>query len=336
MRFLKLLAGFLPLLLLGSCENNRLKVNISHIKDEITFVRFYEELFFLGSSPEFEDLRDLRSRHPGFADLFSFRILRTGSMVDTSGWLMMRQFLSDSTTHKIRQAVNKQFPSLARQEKDITSLFRHYRYHFPEKSLPEVFFTVSGFNESVFTAEGIVGISLDKYLGSECEFYSLLDLPQYKIRRMNPGMIPSDVAYTWGMTEFPISPGATTLLDHMIYEGKLMYFSEAMLPRTADTLRMGFSARQLKWCAVNEAHMWNYLVEKELLFSTRQMDIVRYINDGPTTNSFPLESPGRTGVWLGRQIIRLYMKRNPEVTLPQLMSNDHYLEILNSSAYAPQ
>jgi hypothetical protein len=81
--------------------------------------------------------------------------------------------------------------------------------------------------------------------------------------------------------------------------------------------------------------MWNYLVENKLLFSTKQMDIVRYIGDGPATNGFPVGSPARTGAWLGWRIIRNYMKKNPEVTLPELMANKNYQGILNASAYAP-
>jgi uncharacterized protein YjaZ len=82
--------------------------------------------------------------------------------------------------------------------------------------------------------------------------------------------------------------------------------------------------------------MWGFLIEKKLLFSNQRMDIVRYINDGPTTSSFPLESPARTGVWLGWQIVRKYMDKNPEITLPELMKNNDYQAILNASGYFPQ
>jgi hypothetical protein len=153
---------------------------------------------------------------------------------------------------------------------------------------------------------------------------------------MIPEMIPADVVYTWGMTEFPLSREATTLLDHMIHEGKLLFYCENLLPEMSDTLITGFTAKQLKWCEKNEVQMWNYLVEKKLLFSTRQMDIVRYINDGPTTNGFPPESPARTGMWLGWQIVRTCMKRHPEITLSRLMVNDNYLDILNASGYSPR
>ncbi len=319
-----------------SCGDNSLKINVSHVKEEVEFVHFDEALFALGTVPGLHELSGLRSRYPEFADVYSYQVLRTGSMADTSGWLMMLEFLSDTTTLRLKELVETKFSGNSSLRKELVGLFKHYSHYFPGKPLPVVYFCISGFNESVFTSEGIVGISLDKYLGSDCDYYTWLDLPRYKLRKMIPGMIPPDVAYTWGMTEFPIRSDATSLLDHMIHQGKLLYFTEAMLPRTADSLRTGFTSRQLRWCAQNEAQMWNYLVENKMLFSTQQMDIVRYINDGPSTNGFPPESPARTGAWLGRQIIRAYMKRNPDVTLAQLMAITDYQEILNASAYAPQ
>jgi uncharacterized protein YjaZ len=152
---------------------------------------------------------------------------------------------------------------------------------------------------------------------------------------MIPGMIPSDVMYVWAMGEFEAGENATTLLDHMVHEGKILYFMQAMMPSAHDSLLIGYTSGQVEWCKKNETQMWTYLIEKEMLYSTKQMDVVRYINDGPQTSGFPAESPGRTGAWLGWQIIRKYMKRNPEITLANLMANNNYQEILNASAYLP-
>jgi uncharacterized protein YjaZ len=231
--------------------------------------------------------------------------------------------------------VDQRFDDDEKIRKELVSAFRHYRYYFPERPLPEIFTCISGFNESAFVAEGLVGISLDKYLGSQIGYYAQLGIPRYKQRKMIPEMIPSDVMYVWAMGEFEIGTNATTVLDHIIHEGKLLYFMEAMMPSAHDTLITGFTARQAAWCKGNEAQMWTNLVEREMLFSTKQMDIVRYINDGPQTNGFPPESPGRTGAWLGWQIVRKYMKRHPEITLNQLMNNNDYQGILNASAYLP-
>ncbi len=101
-------------------------------------------------------------------------------------------------------------------------------------------------------------------------------------------------------------------------------------------LKLATHAAQMKWCKNNEAQMWSQLIERKMLFSNKRMDIIRYINPAPSTNGFPLESPGRTGVWLGWQIVRKYMDKFPETTLEGLMKNNNYQQILNDSEYFPE
>ncbi|MDX1283621.1 MAG: hypothetical protein R3182_01350, partial [Draconibacterium sp.] len=153
---------------------------------------------------------------------------------------------------------------------------------------------------------------------------------------MHKNKILSDAAYAWGITEFEDRVSVTNLLGNMVQSGKMMYLVDAMLPHIHDSLKIGYTGNQLEWCRNNEAQMWTYLIEKEMLYSTQRMDAVRYINDAPTTSGFPIESPGRTGVWIGWQIVRKYMKENPEITLPELMKNKDYQKILNLSRYSPE
>ena len=318
-----------------ACHNDPLKINISSIREEVPVIRYDKELYNLGTNPSAEEINKFYERYPEFTDLFTWQIIRIGDIRDSSGMHSITAFNNDTVVQKLAEIVDQQFNGLDEEVKKLVKAFKHYRYYFTDKKLPTIYTCISDFNESVFTSEGIVGISLDKYLGGSCKYYPLLGIPRYKLRKMISEMIPVDVMYCWGMTEFEISKEATSLLDHIIHEGKLWYFTEAMLPGTADTLLTGFTARQLKWCKGNEKEMWNYLIENKLLFSTKQMDIVRYINDGPTTNGFPPGSPSRTGAWLGRQIIRNYMKKNPGIGLAQLMQNTQYQDILNKSGYMP-
>jgi len=233
--------------------------------------------------------------------------------------------------------VEDEFSDFEKTAQQLNKSFKYFQYHFPEKKLPTIFAYVSGFNQSVVTAENIIGISLDKYLGRNCSFYqNLSTTPQYKIMNMYKEKLVSDVAYAWGVTEFEGTNKATNLLGNMIHQGKLMYFVDALLPETPDSLKIGYTAKQLKWCTTNEAQMWISLVENKMLYSSKRMDIIRYTNDGPYTNGFPLESPARTAVWIGWQIVREYMKKHPETTLPELMQNSDYQEILNGSGYFPE
>ena len=327
--------GMVLLSTMIGCNNDPLKINISSIREEVSIIRFEKNLFNLGLNPSTTEINAFYEKYPAFTDLFTWQIIRIGDIRDSSGMTSINTFINDTVVQQLIKMVDQRFSGFEEDGRKLVKAFKHYRYYFPDRALPTIYTCISDFNESVFTAEGIVGISLDKYLGESCRYYPLLEIPRYKQRKMIPEMIPADVMYCWGMSEFEISRDATTLLDHMIHEGKLWYFTEAMLPGTADTLLTGFTARELKWCKGNEKEMWNYLVENKLLFSTKQMDIVRYINDGPKTNGFPPGSPARTGAWIGRQIIRSYMKKNPGTGLAQLMQNTQYQDILNKSGYMP-
>ena len=69
--------------------------------------------------------------------------------------------------------------------------------------------------------------------------------------------------------------------------------------------------------------MWQYFVEKQLLFKTDPSLMQRFILPAPFSK-FYLEidnqSPGRVGVWLGWQIIKSYMKRYPETDINALLN----------------
>ncbi len=336
-----ILKKFILLILLAavifSCKRNPLKVDISDIETEVEIVRFEKELFSFSSQDTLAELRALHNKHAEFFDLFTWKVINVGGITEDYFPQVMGRFLTDTMILNVKKEVEKEFSDFRETEKELIKAFKYYQYHFPYKELPVIYTMISGFNQSIVTAENLIGISLDKYLGRDFSYYQKLSNVQlYKIKNMHPRKIPSDVAYAWGITEFDDSKHTVTLLDHIIYQGKLMYFVDALLPEMHDSLKIGFTSNQLEWCRNNEPQMWNHLVENRLLFTNKRMDILRFTNDGPYTTGFPIESPARSGIWIGWQIVRHYMKKHKELTLTELMENRNYQQILNDSAYFPE
>jgi gliding motility-associated lipoprotein GldB len=322
---------------LMACNRNPLKVDISNCKKNIEIVRFDNDLFSIQLKDTLKEISELSNKYPGFFDLFTYRIIRIGGVGDEEFTKLLASFVTDTMILNVKNIAEKKFSDFKKTEKQLNKAFKYYQYHFPKKELPTVYVYISGFNQSVVTAENIIGISLDKYLGRDCRYYKQLSTaPQYKILNMRKEKIVSDVAYAWASAEFGDKNEATNLIGNMIHQGKLMYFVDALLPDTPDSLKIGYTTKQFEFCINNEAEMWQYLVEKKMLFSNKRMDIIRYINDGPTTSGFPRESPARAGIWIGWQIVRQYMKKFPETTLKQLMKNNDYQQILNDSEYLPE
>jgi len=326
----------LILFVITACKRNPLKVDISNIKDEVEVVPFGKKLFNLEGKDTMQTVRELSDEYPDFFNLFTYRIIRIGGIDDEQFPELIKLFLTDTLIEEVKATTYKDFSDLGWLEKDLQQEFKYYRFHFPDKELPTIYTYISGFNQSVVTAEKIVGISLDKYLGRDCKFYQQLNsTPQYKVMNMYKERIPSDVAYAWAITEFEDQNSTKTVLDNMIEKGKMMYLVDAMLPETPDSLKIGYTEKQLEWCEKNEPAMWTYLIEQKMLYSSKRMDIVRYINDAPSTSGFPNESPGRAGVWIGWKIVRQYMKKHPEISVPELMAIKDYQKILNESEYDP-
>jgi hypothetical protein len=82
--------------------------------------------------------------------------------------------------------------------------------------------------------------------------------------------------------------------------------------------------------------MWQYLVEKDLLFNTDQLTIRKLTGEAPFTGYFTKESPGRAAVWLGFRIVESYMMKNPGVKLGDLMINGDVQGLVEKAKYSPQ
>ena len=51
----------------------------------------------------------------------------------------------------------------------------------------------------------------------------------------------------------------------MVYNGKILYFMDMILPDAADTTKIGYTGKQLKWCDDFKAQIWGYFLEENLL-----------------------------------------------------------------------
>ena len=82
--------------------------------------------------------------------------------------------------------------------------------------------------------------------------------------------------------------------------------------------------------------MWSFFIENKLLFSTDQAAYSKYINDGPTTNGFPKESPAKIGAWIGWRIVNTYMEKSKNINLTDLLRERDAQKILEVSGYKPE
>ena len=321
--------------LFSSCRKTDYQTDISGIELDLEIRRFEPDLFSIDFDSIPESISFLYDRYGDFYDLFNYRIIKVGGARQITYPDYLKSFLTDHLNHQVYLETMAVFPDLEGLEHILSDAFRRYRYHFPDKELPEIFSFVSRFNNSIVTSDNILAIGLDNYLGVDCEYYTRLSLHRYQILNMHPAKIPSDCVMGWAMSEFEFNDSVNNVLANMIYHGKMACLTKWMLPAEPDSLIMGFSAGQMRFCRNNEARMWEYLVENKILFNTDRMTVQKFTGIGPFTSDFTRESPARASVWLGWRIVEEYLRRNPELSLSDLMQEENYQKILTLSKYNP-
>lgn len=317
-----------------SCEDNRFDVDISDVKVDMKFTRFDKALFEASGDSICMHIPELTEEYGDFFDLFNHRIISVGGPEDRAYCQYLQVFIN--TFSEVYLSSKDEFSDLSNEEEEISNAFRYYKYYFPDRQIPRLVSHFSGFNQSVVISDSLISISLDKYLGSESEYYNRLGLPEYLKFKFDRRFIPIDAVYGWLSSEFPFNEQKNgSLAANMIYEGKMLYMLDAMFPFSEDSLKIGYSSKEIQWCERNEKKMWSMLIEEKKLFSTEYKEIKRYMDNAPFTATFTSDSPGRSGAWIGWQIVRSYMNAHPEVNLQQLMDDDDYQKLLNNSEYHP-
>ncbi|MCB9187106.1 MAG: hypothetical protein H6601_10230 [Flavobacteriales bacterium] len=336
MRF-SLIGAFFPLLLiLSGCNNDPLDVDVSSLNPHLTFKRLDQDLFALNPAAGKTDTESLRAKYGDFLTDYCVGVLRIGDPGSESFSYSVAQFISDENMRALYDDVQKQYEDISTIEAELTDGFSYYMYHFPDSTVPEIVFNISAMNYAIVATPTTLAIGLDMFLGADYPVYPMVGLPQYMIRNMKPQQVVPQAMKGWLQSMYETGAKRNSLLDYMVFEGKLLYAIDAVLRGTPDSVKIGFSPDAMEWCNAYEARVWAHLVDQELLYTTEYMDINKWINQAPFVSGIPKDSPGRLGQWVGWRIVREYMRNNPETTIVQLMENQNSQDILARSKYKPK
>jgi hypothetical protein len=292
-------------------------------------------------------MEKLRAKHHNFTNDFVLRILCLES-VDTALWgTAIKQFYRD---------YKPIYDSTRLKEEEIMIAFdktkeglKNVKYYFPKYNLPEQFITFVGpidaFASGATGGSGDIittfalGIGLQLHLGANSSIYNseqgMQLYPTYISRKFTPEYIPVNCMKNAIDDIFPPIKNGASLMEVFIDHGKRMYLLDLFLPETEDTLKLGYSASQLKGVEKNEGLIWNYFLENNLLYETDPFKIRSFINDGPSTMELGEGSPGFISFFVGRQIIQAYIDKQPETTLDALLYLDAK-KIFSASRYKPR
>lgn len=341
-----------PVLLAGifltSCSGEKAP-DVSHITVNLEVQRFEHDFFSIDTLNIVSSLEQLSQKYPAFLKDYMINILGLPVMEGDQQLTesLIRKFISDYRA--IKDSSDKTFGNNPGFVKEVEQGLKYVKYYFPDYLLPEKLITFIGPLDAIYMGstgsygdvltEEALAVGLQLHLGSNFSVYQsefgLAMYPAYISRKFAPEYIAVNCIKNIIDDIFPDNSYSLPLIEQMVEKGKRMYLLDKLLPYTADTLKLGYTDAQLKGCYANEGLIWNFFVKNGLLFNNEELVIKSYIGDAPSTPEFGEGSPGYIGLFVGRQIVKEFMDRHPDLSLTDLMHTPPR-EVYEKSKYKPK
>jgi hypothetical protein len=329
--------------MLTSCGSENNAPNVSDVQITLVTQRFDRDIAALDTNAPAASLQRLQPKYPEFLDFWLDELMQfgiKGNYSDTA--IGVREYLRVFLTHKdfrgLFDTVAKHYPDTKLVDEQLTKGFKYYKHYFPQRSVPEVIYFISGLNSwsAVTVDTSILGIGLDMYLGADYPFYESVGVPKYMAAQLSPDYIPVNAFRAIYQNDHPFAPEGKNLLDLMIQRGKEQYFLSQVLPFVSEATRLGITESEWKWSKENEGLAYNYLLRQNFLYETNLPKIMRYVIDGPQATGMPEGSPGNIGTFLGMRIVNDYMEKHPKTNMQELFALQDAQKLLQEANYKPR
>ncbi len=332
-------------ILLDSCSSEIKEPvpDVSKIKVETEINRFDKELFSIDTNQFAIGFEKLQNRYPLFTDVFFKNVMGAYDprVAPEGPQNYMRGFISAPVVQRLYDTCQIVFKNFKPIEDQFTQSFKYIKYYFPNRRLPSITTFISEYSFAVFIyGKGDLGVGLDFFLGSNYPYASINyenpNFSNYLTRTYNKEHLVSKTLMALIDDWVGQAPSRDRLIDHMIHNGKKLFFLRKILPQTPDSVIYEYSKKQVDWLKKNESNMWAFFTSENLLYNEDYQKIRKYVEYSPNAPGMPVEAPGKTANWLGERIVTEFMKKNPGMSFENLLKQTDAQKILETSKYRPR
>jgi hypothetical protein len=335
MRQLTLLA---IIFFLFSCNNEKNKPDVSDIKVDFKIERFEQSFFKVDTSQLAVGLSNLNKQFPDFFPFYMQQILRLPS-VDTATYPVIKQIIKSYSP--VNDSIQKKYSNLNWLKAELITGFKYVKRYYPAYKIPNVITFIGTFDApGIVLTQHYLGIGLHQYAGKNFSVYKdpqLVEVyPEYISRRFDKEYMAPNCIKAIVDDVYPDSSAGRSLIEQMIEKGKQWYLLDKFLPDTPDSLKTGYTKKQLDWVNSNEGNIWGFFTANTDIYTIDPSVIQDYIGEGPFTRGMPESaSPGNIGQWVGWQIVKKFAEKKPGLSVQQVLATPAK-SVFQESKYKPK
>lgn len=325
-RFLTLLF-IIPLAWLSftACDNKP-RVDLDAIPINTPVQRFDRAFFSIDSLNVKGSLPNLEREYPPF---FS-------AETEIIFWENQRR---DPLQLSLFDKTEKIFGDMEKESAQLNATLKRYYHYFGVHDTLQLYTYISrlDFDFPIVYSPPYIFVALDLYLGEAGkEYYQVL--PQYLQYPRQAAFLNRDLAFALAQYHIPPPMEPHTLLDAMLYRGKILKLTEYLLEEVEESTLLRYPPEKFNFSQKHEKDMWVYFIENELLFDTSDELKRRFMETAPFSKfrtQIDMETPGQIGWWFGYKMVDAWLAEYPDMPLDAWIQEMDSRKILKLSQYKP-
>ena len=245
----------------------------------------------------------------------------------------LRAYYSDPTIVQLRKDIAQKYDRLNVYEKELSCAFERLGAEHSNFVVPKIYAQNSAFNQSIVVGDSLIGISLDKYMGTDYPAYKKYFYENQRVT-MEPSRMVQECLFFYLIQQYPYGKTFSTLKfsDWIIHQGKIGWIVAQLVGKDIIDVA-AYQPATKKWYTQHEKQVWNELKQPRIWNSNDSLLVFSIMKTSDKNPYFKDAHSRGVGLWIGMRIVDSYMKAHPKVSLDSLLLTKDYAAILNGSNF---
>ncbi|PWH86511.1 gliding motility lipoprotein GldB [Brumimicrobium oceani] len=305
------------------CSSNPLDVELTKEEVTVNYINVDQQFYKQAQEVVSKKFQALENQ---LGELFLYEVSQNiRQNITDSSYKEIYNFYNSDYISELEEEKQTLLPQLPSHEKAMDRGFAYLNHHFGQQLVPENIFYINKLFSNISCSDINIAVGLENYISPDSEVIATIpneELYQWQKNRMQIEFLERDILLNWIQVQLFDELDAN-LAEHLIQAGKILYVLNAAFPNSKEAYVLRYSDQQYNWALENEASVWNYLVEQQMLFKTDISARTNFLNEGPTTVGLSKDSPDRIGQFLGYRIVKGYMSNNKALSLQELIKTQY-------------
>ena len=245
----------------------------------------------------------------------------------------LRAYYSDPTIVQLRKDIAKKYDRLNVYEKELSCAFERLEAEHSNFVVPKIYAQNSAFNQSIVVGDSLIGISLDKYMGTDYPAYKKYFYENQRVT-MEPSRMVQECLFFYLVQQYPYGKTFPQIKfgDWLIHQGKIGWIVAQLVGKDLIDVA-AYQTATKNWYTTHEKQVWNELKQPRI-WNSNDKKLVYSIMKTSDKNPYFKDPHSRgVGLWIGMRIVDDYMKSHPKVSLDSLLLTKDYAQILAGSKF---